>query len=348
MGNSQNEAGKLIQSTRRLIADLCNIDNPNHISFTHNATHSINIALKGFLKKGDHIIVSSLEHNAVLRPLRKLKQERNISFDIWESDHNGLLNNEKLIELIKPNTRLIVINHRSNVLGTIAPLEAIGAIAKRNHILFMADCSQTIALIPIKTTKWNLDILVGTAHKSLLGPPGVGFLYIKDDTLVDTLYEGGGGYDSISDLQPAHMPLKFEAGTMNYIGIVGLKSCIEYLKPQIRKSYEKYMALAHILFRLMASIKSVTLYTKLHMNSENRLPILLFNIENLSPAQVSHILESSYGIQTRPGLQCAPLAHKTISTFPQGAVRVSIGYNNTEQDIHNFYYAIKKIIKEHS
>jgi len=220
----------LVESTREQFAELFNLSNPNHLCFTLNATHSLNIAIKGILKKNDHVIITSFEHNATFRPIFTATERGTISYDILESDKDGIFRLECLETLIKCNTRLIICNHASNVIGVISPIKEIGYIAKKNKIPFLVDCAQTAGLLDIDVKEACIDILAGTGHKSLLGPSGVGFLYLRDPELVNTLIEGGSGQNSLSPRHPKNMPHKFEAGTLNYLGITGLNASLKYIK----------------------------------------------------------------------------------------------------------------------
>jgi cysteine desulfurase/selenocysteine lyase len=344
-GTLARKAELTLMHTREDLAKLFNISNPLNISFTHNATHSINIVLKGLLRPGDHVIISNFEHNSVIRPLYKLKN-KDVEFDIWESNLQGVFNFDLLVSLLKKNTRLIIVSHASNVIGVSAPIKMIGEIAKKKQILFMMDCTQTAGLLDINVEKDNIDILVGTGHKALLGPPGIGFLYIKEPSIVDSLYEGGSGYDSLSPYHPEHMPLKFEAGTYNYLGIAGLKASLEYLSNHKHTFYETEMNLTKNLFDLLKQEKEVIIYN--HVDYGNTLPMILLNINGINAQDVARILDSKFSIIVRAGLHCAPLIHRTLGTAPQGAVRISLGHVTTKKEIMLLYMAIKSTAKMRS
>ncbi len=309
-----------------------------------NATHALNILLKGFLKSGDHVLISNFEHNSVLRPLHKLTLEKNVSYTVFSSDPEGNFHLSDMIEKIRINTKLIVINHASNVIGVTSPLKQICQIAKMNGIPVLVDLSQTAGVIPIDIADWDVDFAAGTGHKGLLGPSGVGFLYVKTPDLIDSLYEGGSGPNSISKLHPAATPVKFEAGTLNYLGISGLLSTLGYIKRIGRDTlYNRSMQLIQEAIKLFQDIPEIKIYGTTEL--ERKIPILSFNLSGYCPAEVSYLLDQ-HGICVRAGLQCAPLIHETLGTLPHGTVRMSVGHLNTSEEIGRMAEVLAELIEQ--
>ena len=337
---------RLIFETREKIASFFNIPNSSNVIFTFNVTMGINLALKGFLKAGDHVLTSSMEHNAVMRPLKRLENPPlgGISKTVVQCSKEGFLNSKDIEREIKPNTKLIIITHASNVVGTILPIREVGEIAKKKGIAFLVDAAQSAGLLPIDVQRDNIDMLGCTGHKSLFGPQGTGFLYIKDGFDVKPLIEGGTGSNSESDEMPDFFPDKFQAGTLNTPGIAGLGAGIEFIQNEGLKNIRaKELHLTTEIMNGLKNIKGVKLYGSL--NPLDRVAVVSFNIEGKDPADVGNILNEKYDIMSRVGLHCAPNAHRTIGTFPVGTVRVSVGYFNTEGDIDKLIKAVRDIAK---
>ena len=335
---------RLIFETREKIASFFNIPNSSNVIFTFNVTMGINLTLKGFLKAGDHVLTSSMEHNAVMRPLKRLENPPlgGISKTVVQCSKEGFLNSKDIEREIKPNTKLIIITHASNVVGTILPIREVGEIAKKKGIAFLVDAAQSAGLLPIDVQRDNIDMLGCTGHKSLFGPQGTGFLYIKDGLDIKPLIEGGTGSNSESDEMPDFFPDKFQAGTLNTPGIAGLGAGIEFIQKEGLKNIRaKELHLTTEIMNGLKNIKGVKLYGSL--NPLDRVAVVSFNIEGKDPADVGNILNEKYDIMSRVGLHCAPNAHRTIGTFPEGTVRVSVGYFNTEGDIDKLIKAVKDI-----
>ncbi|OGW01913.1 MAG: hypothetical protein A3D20_07130 [Nitrospinae bacterium RIFCSPHIGHO2_02_FULL_39_82] len=332
---------RIIFEARERITSFFNIPFSSNVIFTFNVTMGINLALKGILKAGDHVITSSMEHNAVMRPLKRLENE-GVSKTVVKCSKEGFLNPKDIEKEIKPNTKMIVITHASNVTGTILPIREVGEIARKNGIIFFVDAAQSAGLLPIDVQKDNIDILGCTGHKSLFGPQGTGFLYIKDGLDVKPLIEGGTGSNSESDEMPDFLPDKFQAGTLNTPGIAGLGAGIEFIQNEgLEKIRDKELHLATEILNGLKKIKGVTLYGP--SNSMDRVSVISFNIDGKDPAEVGNILNEKYDIMSRVGLHCSPNAHRTIGTFPEGTVRVSVGYFNTEDDIDKLIKAVRDI-----
>ena len=336
--------GREIYETRELLAKLFNIDNPMNIIFTSNCTESLNLAIKGILSKGDHVITSSMEHNSVLRPLVALEKE-GVELTIVKGDPTGKIKVEDIANSIRSNTKLIVITHVSNLTGTIMPIEEIGRIAKEKGILLLVDAAQSAGVYDIDVKKMNIDMLAFPGHKGLLGPQGTGGLYIKEGLLLKEIKQGGtGSFSHVLDM-PDILPDRYESGTLNGPGIVGLGAGIRYILNKgienIRKHEEELTK--HFIEGLM-QIDKVKVYGPL--NEKEQGAVVSINIGDEDSSEISFILDEKYDIQVRPGLHCAPLAHKTIGTFEQGVVRFSFGPFNTHDQIDYALKAIREIAKE--
>ncbi len=336
--------GREIYETRELLAKLFNIDNPMNIIFTYNCTESLNLAIKGILSKGDHVITSSMEHNSVLRPLFSLEKE-GVELTIVNANPEGKIRVEDIVINIKDNTKLIVITHVSNLTGTIMPIEEIGKIAREKGIYFLVDAAQSAGVYDIDVKRMNIDMLAFPGHKGLLGPQGTGGLYIREGLLLKEIKQGGtGSFSHVLD-QPDIFPDRYESGTLNGPGIIGLGAGVKYIFNRgienIRKHEEELTK--HFLEGL-SKIDKVKIYGPL--NEKEQGAVVSINIGNEDSSEISFILDEKYDIQVRPGLHCAPLAHKTIGTFEQGVVRFSFGPFNTHDELDYALKAIREIAKE--
>ncbi|MTI48633.1 aminotransferase class V-fold PLP-dependent enzyme [Sporosalibacterium faouarense] len=338
------KAGRGIYETRELLSKLFNISNPMNIIFTSNATDGLNLAIKGILKPGDHVITTSMEHNSVLRPLKAL-EKLGIETSIVQCDSKGCISVQDIEDNINEDTKLIITTHASNVTGTIFPIKEIGNIADKNNIIYMVDAAQTAGVYDIDVENMKIDILAFPGHKSLLGPQGTGGVYIREGIDVMQMKEGGTGSKSDLLIQPEMLPDKFESGTPNTPGIIGLGAGVQYILDKgienIRK-HEKNMT-KYFLDELK-KIELVRIYGP--CDAEKQAPVVSINIGDEDSSEVSYILDKVFDIGVRPGLHCAPLAHKTIGTFEQGTVRFSLGTFTTHQDIEKALEAIKNIVNE--
>ncbi|MCT4565534.1 MAG: aminotransferase class V-fold PLP-dependent enzyme [Maledivibacter sp.] len=338
------KAGRAIYETRELMCKLFNIDNPMQIILTSNATDSLNLAIKGLLKEGDHVITSGMEHNSLIRPIKAL-EEIGVENTIIECDSEGFIKLDKLREAIKGNTKLIAVTHASNVTGTLMPIGEIGEIAKESNIPLLVDAAQTAGVYDIDVQKMNIDLLAFPGHKGLMGPQGTGALYIGEGIKLRHMKEGGTGSKSESLLQPDIIPDRYESGTPNTSGIVGLGAGIKYILDigldNIRKHEEE---LTKYMIDGLRKLDKVKIYGPL--DAKKKASVISINIGDLDSSEVSYILDQAFNIAVRSGLHCAPLAHKTVGTFEQGTVRFSIGYFNTKQDIDRALEAIHKIYEE--
>ncbi|MCF8008941.1 MAG: aminotransferase class V-fold PLP-dependent enzyme [Halanaerobiales bacterium] len=338
------EAGKMVMDARFTIADFFKAEQVENIIFTKNITESLNFLIKGLLKKGDHVITTNLEHNAVLRPLKQLEDKDIIKVSYLKADQKGLFDPYLVSESINDSTKLILINHASNVTGTILPIEEIGQIASKHNVFFAIDTAQTAGIIDIDFKKLNLDFLGFTGHKSLLGPQGIGGMIISDRLAnqMDSLITGGTGSLSESVNQPDFLPDKFESGTINTPGIVGLKAGIDYIqKTGIDTIFKHEKNLLDVFLAGLKSIKSIKVHGTL--DSSKKVPTVGLSVEDYDIGELGYRLFNEYKIMVRSGLHCAPLAHKAIGTFPEGTLRFSIGWKNTKKEIEYTLNVLSKL-----
>ncbi|HVJ48788.1 aminotransferase class V-fold PLP-dependent enzyme [Desulfitobacterium sp.] len=338
-------AGQIIMEARDLIAKLFNIPEPSQVIFTLNATEALNLGIKGLLKPGDHVITSSLEHNAVARPLETLRSQGIEVSKLSTSVSNGV-QPAQVEAAIKENTKLVIINHASNVTGAINPIREIGEVTRARNLLFLVDSAQTAGSFPIDVQAMGIDLLAFAGHKGLMGPQGVGGLYLRKDLRLTPLKEGGTGTNSESLFQPETSPERYESGTLNTPGIAGLASGIKFiLQEGIERIKEKERILTERLLKGLEAIPGVSVYGP-SLGIE-RAPVISFNIEGMEPSEVSFILDQSFEIASRPGLHCAPDAHESIGTLSkQGTVRFSLGYFNTIGEVDFCLEAIAGIAEE--
>ena len=347
-GRGANEASlsaaRVIYETRELLADFFGAENPKQIVFTNNSTESLNVAIKGILNSGDHVITTMLEHNSVLRPLYEM-EEKGIELSIIKSDTKGKISYQETEEAIRSNTKAIICTHGSNLTGNMIDIEKVGKIAKKHGLLFVVDASQTAGVYPIDVQKMNIDLLCFTGHKSLLGPQGTGGLYVREGVQVRPLKTGGSGVQTYSKTHPAEMPTALEAGTLNGHGIAGLHAALLYLKEEgietIRKKELEYM---WQFYHGVENIPNVKVYGD--FETEKRCPIVTLNIGDYDSSEVSDELLVEYGISTRPGAHCAPLMHEALGTVEQGAVRFSFSHYNTKEEVETAIRAIKELAEE--
>jgi cysteine desulfurase family protein len=338
-------AGQTVYETRELLAELFNFNNPLNCVLTSNITQSVNILLKGFLKPGDHVIVSSMEHNAIMRPLSSLSLS-GIEFSRVPCNNDGTMNPAELIDYIKPNTKLVIMTHASNVCGTILPIEDIGKICREHGIEFIIDSAQSAGVLDIDFERLNLSALAFTGHKGLLGPQGTGGFVISDSFShkVSSFHEGGTGSLSESEIQPDYLPDKFESGTLNIPGIYGLNASLKYLKKVgIEEIRRKEDELTGEFIKDIVNIEGLKL-AGLKSNF-GRTSVVSIDFTDYDNSEVAFHLEREFGIMTRVGLHCAPNAHKTLNTFPTGTVRFSFGHMNTLQEIKYAVESIHKTLK---
>ena len=337
-------ASRLVYELRMAFAEFFNAEHPRQIVFTANATESLNIAIKGILNPGDHVITTVMEHNSVLRPLYEM-EIRGTELSFLPCNSNGMLLYEQIETMIQPNTKAIVCTHGSNLTGNLADIERIGRIAKKHGLLFVVDASQTAGVFPLDVRKMNIDILCFTGHKALLGPQGTGGMYVRESVCVRPLLTGGSGVQTFSKIHPEEMPTALEAGTLNIHGLAGLLAALNYIKEQgMERLRETELAHMWHFYKDVREIPGVQIYGD--FSSEMRCPIVSINIGDYDSSEVSDALYMQYGISTRSGGHCAPLMHEALGTKEQGAVRFSFSHMNTYEEIDQAIHAIKEIASE--
>ena len=335
------EASHIIFDTRENLAKLFNVKDSSRIAFTCNSTEALNIAIKGSLTTGDHVITTMLEHNSVLRPLYEM-ENKGVELSIIQADKLGNISYDEIKSLIKNNTKSIVCTHGSNLTGNLVDIEKIGKICKEHNLLFIVDVSQTAGVFPIDVEKMNIDILCFTGHKSLLGPQGTGGIFVKEGINVTPLKSGGTGILTYSKTQPSIMPTHLEAGTLNGHGIAGLNAGIEFInKIGMKKIREKEENLMWRFYNKVKELPRIKIYGD--FSKKERCPIVTLNIDNYDSGDIAEEL-LNYGVATRAGGHCAPLMHEALGTIEQGAVRFSFGYFNTEEEVDEVIKIIKNII----
>ena len=335
----------IIYTTRQRLNNVFNSHDPSHVTFTQNVTMSLNMVIKGLLKAGDHILVSSMEHNAVMRPLTQ-QLDKGITFDIIPCDVTGSIQLESIETLIRPNTVAMIINHASNVCGTVQPIESIGAICKAHNLHFILDAAQTAGVIPIDVKACHINALCFTGHKGLLGPQGIGGIILTKEIaqILTHLIAGGTGSFSHLETMPTHMPDAFEAGTLNLPGIIGLNEGLSYIESVGMKNIHNHeLTLTKTFLEGLRSITGINIIGK--QDIQDRTAVVSITIDGMDPASIAYELESTYHIMTRVGLHCAPRAHQTLGTYPEGTVRFSFGYANTLEEVDMALSALHTILK---
>ncbi len=337
-------ARETVEETRLLVARLISAPEMERVIFTLNCTDALNLGLKGLLKPGDHVITSCIEHNSVVRPLRKLEQQGVKVSRLPPSPKTGAVSALDIEEAITRDTRLVVVTHASNVTGVIQPVEEYGVVAREYNLIFMVDAAQTAGKYPIDVQAGNIDLLAFSGHKGLLGPPGTGVLYVGNRVDLDSLREGGTGSYSELEEQPATLPDRYESGTVNSVGISGLGAGLKYIFSQgLTRIRTHERCLIDKLVEGLSNIPRLILYRA--KDGFNQAPVVSFNIEGYEPGEVEAILDQAFDIKVRAGLHCAPAAHKTLGTYPLGTVRLSPGYFNTVEEIALTLQALGKIAR---
>lgn len=311
------------------------------VVFTNNSTESLNIAIKGILKSGDHVITTNLEHNAVLRPLYEMV-EKGVFLDIVKCDEFGNIDIHDIEKMIKKNTKMIVTTHGSNVIGNIIDIKKIGELAKNNNIVYVVDASQTAGIFDINVNDMNIDVLCFTGHKGLLGPQGTGGMIIKDKIDIRVLKSGGTGIKTFDKIMPKELPTHLEAGTLNSHGIAGLSASIDYINELgLEKIRDKEYSLMKYLYDNVKNINGVKIYGD--FSTKERCAIVSLNIADYDSGKISDYIYENYQIATRPKGHCAPLVHEFFGTKEQGMVRFSFCYENTFDEVDVAIKAIKEI-----
>ncbi len=326
------EAAALVQQVRQTVARFFGVPDPERVIFAANATDALNLAIQGMVRPGDHVVSTRLEHNAVLRPLYHLKQRGQIEYDLVPFDALGFVDPEAIAKAIRPNTRLVVLCHASNVLGTVQPAADIGRICAARGVPLLIDAAQSAGQVAIDMAAWHGSAVAFTGHKSLLGPSGIGGLALCPGLDVASTRFGGTGIESQSPIHTQTFPHRLEAGTLNLLGIIGLSAGLDYLQQEgMERTHQREMALIERLYEGLRSLPRVTVYGP--PPGKRQTPVLACTIEGMVAADVGAILDGDYGIAVRTGLHCAPLVHADLGIPAPGTVRFSVGYANTDEDI---------------
>jgi cysteine desulfurase family protein len=337
------ETGELVEGTRKELTEFFNGTDPNRLCFSYNSTDALNLIIFGLLAEGDHAITTNLEHNSVLRPLYHLYRDKKVEVDYIPFDARGFVDPEDFPKKFKKNTRLVIVNHASNVIGTVQPVKEIGRLCRENGILFAIDASQSAGKIPIDMEAMNIDIVAFTGHKSLLGPTGIGGLYVREGIEIKHTRAGGTGVRSAVRTHLDEYPYRLEYGTLNILGVAGLHAGLKWiLEKGMHNIHEQEMRLTAMLRDGLKDADGVKLYCQDSL--DNHISIFLFNVEGLEALNTGTILDVDYNIASRTGLHCAPLVHQQLGTDTiHGAVRFGIGPFNTDDHIAAAVQGVKDI-----
>jgi cysteine desulfurase family protein len=336
------QASRILFETRVNLAKLFHIQNPNDIAFALNTTAALNLAIRGFVKKGDHVILTSVEHNSVRRPIEYLRRTMGVQITYVNADKQGNVTPKQVEEALRPNTSLVVVNHSSNLLGTILPVGEIGEVCRKHHVKLLVDAAQSAGTILIDVEAMSIDMLAFPGHKGLLGPQGTGGLYVHPSIELEPFMLGGTGSQSESIEQPSIRPDKYESGTQNTVGIAGLNAGLKYIQNEgVQNIHNKEWLLTQRLLEGLERIDKVRTYGP--PPGMNRTAIVAFNIQGIDSARVAYMLDRHYDIAVRAGYHCTPLAHETAGTSELGAVRASPGYFTTDDEIDALIAAVQEI-----
>ena len=337
------EAENIVHGTRKLLTNLFNGTDPNRLSFSYNATDSLNRIIMGMLSKGDHVISTNLEHNSVLRPLNHLQRDGGVEVTYIPFDSRGYVDPDDIEKAFRKNTRLVIVNHSSNIIGTVQPIGEIGRRCRKAGIFFAVDASQSAGAVPIDVQAMCIDLLAFTGHKCLMGPTGIGGAYVGEDVPIRCTIFGGTGVRSLNPFHLDEFPYRMEAGTLNTVGVAGLNAGVNWVLEQgMDKIHAHEIGLWDRLRRGVQAIDGVTTYCA--DDTENQNPVLSLNIHGFEAGDVGTMLDVDYGIAVRTGLQCAPQVHVQLGTDKiHGTVRFSVGPFNTEKDIDRAIAAVGEI-----
>ncbi|HEV3260550.1 MAG TPA: aminotransferase class V-fold PLP-dependent enzyme [Gemmataceae bacterium] len=335
-------AERALDDGRHLLNQFFHGERPERFIFTLNCTDALNMAFKGVLAEGDHVITTDLEHNSISRPLRAMELAGHIKLTRVRADGGGTIDPDHIRRAVTPRTRLIALTHGSNVLGTVQPVAAVGRVARERDLLFLVDAAQTAGVVPIDVQAMDIDLLAFPGHKSLLGPTGTGALYVGPRAPVKAWREGGTGGDSSSETQPREYPHFLEGGTPNVLGVAGLTAGVKYVQEHgIDHIRAHEAALAERLWRRLDEIGGYQVFG--HRDGASRVGTLSFRHPSVAAAELGGILDQAFDVAVRPGLHCAPYIHRALGTFPEGTVRVSAGPFSTEGDIDHLARALAEI-----
>jgi cysteine desulfurase/selenocysteine lyase len=336
------EAEELVNKIRQKLSSFFGAPDPDRVIFTSNATDALNTALQGMLKPGDHVVSTRLEHNSILRPLYHLRLKGIIDYDLIPFDGKGFVDPGDIARAIRPNTKLVIMCHASNVLGTVQPVQEIGRLCMERGVPVFIDAAQTAGTIPIDMASCHLAGIAFTGHKSMLGPTGIGGLVLNNEIEIEPTRFGGTGVDSKSPVHTETFPHRLEAGTLNLLGVIGLSESLDFLGVEgIEAIHGREMELLRRLRDGLSSLKGIELYCTDDLS--NHVGLLTANIQGMDPADVGAILDADFGIAVREGLHCAPLVHENLGTSPKGGVRFSLGPFTTGEDIDQVLTAMAEI-----
>lgn len=335
-------ASQLVDAARRSVATLFGISDPTHVVFTHNATHALNIAIKGVLGPDDHVVTTTTEHNSTLRPLEALRRGGVIDYTAVAPNAGGAFDLAAFAAAFRPNTRLVAVNHASNVTGAVAPVREMFEIARQRGAICLLDASQTAGFLDIDVEELGVDLLAFTGHKWLYGPSGTGGLFVREPRLVRPLHYGATGRISQSLRQPMAMPAKFETGTLNYLGIAALLAVMDSRSADSSAQTEgRLRELMGYMYSHLAALPEIITYP---LSPEvPQIPVLSINVRGFFPSEVGGLLDENFSIIVRTGLHCAPLIHRSLGSAPHGTVRISMGANTVERDVDALIAALSSI-----
>jgi len=335
-------AERALDDARHLLNQFFHGQGPERFIFTLNGTDALNMAFKGVLAEGDHVVTTDLEHNSVSRPLRAMELAGMIAMTRVPADSGGTIDPDDMRKAITPRTRLIAMTHASNVLGTVQPVREVGKIVRERDLLFLVDAAQTAGVVPVDVQALQIDLLAFPGHKSLLGPTGTGALYVGPRAKLRAWREGGTGGDSSNEVQPREFPYFLEGGTPNVLGVAGLASGVKYIQEQGIETIRKHeVALTERLWRRLEELGGYEVFG--HRDPEKRVGTISLTSEAIPATEIGGILDQAFDIAIRPGLHCAPYIHRSLGTFPEGTVRVSPGPFSTEADIDQLSRALAEI-----
>jgi cysteine desulfurase family protein len=341
------EAETVLFTARQKLTALFNGDDPNRLVFGYNATDALNLVIFGIMRQGGHVVSTRLEHNSVLRPIAHCEDDYGAESTFISFDGNGFIDPEDIRKAIRPDTKLVVVNHGSNVIGTVQPVAEVGAICREAGITFCVDAAQTAGMFPIDMKAMNIDIVAFTGHKSLLGPTGIGGLCVGKDVEIPHSRAGGTGVASAVRRHLDMYPFRMEYGTPNMVGVAGLLEGVNYIERSggVEQIHQHEMELARPLWECLRETEGITLYCANSL--ENRTPVFSFKIAGFKdPAEIGMRLDVDYDVACRTGLQCAPLVHETIGTSPDGTVRLSLGPMSNEADVQAAIPAVQELAAE--
>jgi cysteine desulfurase family protein len=337
------ETGAVVDTTRKMLADLFNGNDPNRLCFSYNSTDALNLIIFGMLQQGDHAITTTLEHNSVLRPLYHQNKFNKVEVDYVPFDTNGFIDPEEIKQKIKANTRLVIVNHASNVIGAVQPVEAIGRICREHDVPFAIDASQSAGKIPIDIEQMHIDVVAFTGHKSLLGPTGIGGLYVREEIEIRHTRAGGTGVRSAHRMHLDEYPYRLEYGTGNVVGIAGIHAGLKWIQEKgMDQIHHHEMKLTRMLRDGLREIDGILLYGQDEL--ADHIAVLSFNVDGMEALNTGTLLDGEYNIACRTGLHCAPLVHEQLGTDKiGGTVRIGIGPFNTEEHIQTAIQAVAEI-----